>query len=30
LRGRMAKGATVKKGQEMGMFNYGGSSFAAS
>ena len=24
----MAQGATVKKGQEMGMFNYGGSSFA--
>jgi hypothetical protein len=29
LRARMAR-TTVKKGQEMGMFNYGGSSFAAS
>ena len=25
---KMVEGATVKKGQEMGMFNYGGSSFA--
>ena len=24
----MRRGATVRKGQEMGMFNYGGSSFA--